>query len=98
LPLYLDKKSETLRILQQIRDEAHRFGITHHRTRRDNATLHTELTRINGISDKSAQALLRALGSVARIKAATLEELAGIIGQAKAKKVFDFLQSVEPID
>ncbi len=89
IPLYLDKRSESLKIIQQIRDEAHRFGITHHRSKRDKGTLKTELTEIKGISDTSAQKLLSQFKSVKGVKAATEEELTGVIGKAKAKLISD---------
>jgi excinuclease ABC subunit C len=90
IPMYLDKRSETLKIIQQIRDEAHRFGITHHRKRRDKGTLKTELTEIKGVSDTTAQKLLSHFKSVKRIKEATEEELTVVIGKSKAKLVTDF--------
>jgi len=90
LPLYLDKRSETLRIIQQIRDEAHRFGITHHRNKRSRATFTTELNEIKGISDKTAEKLLIELKSVKNIKEATLLDMEHVIGKAKAKLVYDF--------
>jgi excinuclease ABC subunit C len=93
LPLYIDKKSETLRIIQQMRDEAHRFGITHHRKKRSKALVKTELSDIKGIGDATAQELLRHFRSVKKIKEATLSDLAAIIGNAKAKIVFDFFDS-----
>jgi excinuclease ABC subunit C len=89
IPMYLDKRSETLKIIQQIRDEAHRFGITHHRKRRDKGTLKTELTEIKGVSDTTAGKLLSHFKSVKRVKEATEEELAAVIGKAKAKVVTD---------
>lgn len=89
IPLYLDKRSETLKIIQQIRDEAHRFGITHHRSKRDKGTLKTELTEIKGISTTTAQKLLSHFKSVKNIKEANEAALAEIIGKAKAKLVFD---------
>ncbi len=90
IPLYLDKRSESLKIIQQIRDEAHRFGITHHRSKRDKGTLKTELTEIKGISDTSAQKLLSHFKSVKKIKEAKEEELVEILGKSKGKLVFDF--------
>jgi excinuclease ABC subunit C len=93
LPLYLDKRSETLRIIQQIRDEAHRFGITHHRNKRSRETFKTELNEIKGISDKTAEKLLIELKSVKNIKEAGLEELAKVIGSAKAKLVLEHFNS-----
>lgn len=89
IPLYLDKRSETLKIIQQIRDEAHRFGITHHRSKRDKGTLKTELTEIKGISTSTAQKLLTHFKSVKKITEANEAELAEIIGKAKAKIVVD---------
>ncbi len=88
VPMYLDKRSETLKIIQQIRDEAHRFGITHHRSKRDKGTLKTELTEIKGISIATAQKLLSHFKSVKTIKEAPEVELTDIIGKAKAKLVF----------
>lgn len=88
LPLYLDKKSETLRVIQFIRNEAHRFGIAHHRKRREKGTIKTELTGIAGISEKTAQKLLSEFKSVKRIKELTLPELEAVIGAAKANIVF----------
>ncbi len=93
IPLYLDKRSETLKIIQQIRDEAHRFGITHHRSKRDKGTLKTELTEIKGISTATAQKLLSELKSVKRIKDASENELTDIIGKAKAKTIIDYYKS-----
>lgn len=93
LPLYLDKRSETLKIIQHIRDEAHRFGITHHRSKRNRETIKTELSLIKGISEKTAQKLLIHLKSVKQIKDASEQELSAIIGPSKAKLVFHFFQN-----
>lgn len=90
VPLYLDKTSETLKIIQQLRDEAHRFGITHHRSKRDKGTLKSELTSIEGVGFSTAQKLLRKFKSVKRIKEADESMLAEVIGKAKAKVVFGF--------
>ncbi len=89
VPMYLDKRSESLKIIQQIRDEAHRFGITHHRNQRDKGTLKTELTEIKGISTTTAQKLLSHFKSVKKIKEATEAELIQEIGASKGKLVFD---------
>lgn len=89
LPLYIDKKSETLRIIQQIRDEAHRFGITHHRQRREKGTIQTQLTGIEGIGEGTAQTLLRKFKSVKNIRKTSLEELQSVVGKSKGKIVFD---------
>lgn len=93
IPMYLDKKSETLRILQHIRDEAHRFGITHHRKKRSKGSITTELNNIKGISDKTAQKLLAEFKSVKKIKESTLEEIEKVAGKAKAKLVVDYFKS-----
>ena len=89
VPLYLDKRSETLRIIQQIRDEAHRFGITHHRNKRSRETFKTELNEIKGISEKTAEKLLIELKSVTQIKSAALSDLEKIVGNSKAKLVYN---------
>jgi len=90
LPLHLDKKSETLKVIQQMRDEAHRFGITHHRKRREKGTIKTSLSDINGIGPATAQALLRKFRSVKNIKAASAEELEAVIGKSKSAIVLAF--------
>ncbi len=90
IPLYLDKRSETLKIIQQIRDEAHRFGITHHRNKRAKGTFKTELTEIKGISDTTSQKLLSHFKSVTKIKLASEKEIEKIIGKTKAKLVFEY--------
>ena len=93
LPMYLDKKSETLRIIQQMRDEAHRFGITHHRRKREKGTIKALLTEIEGIGFSTNQALLRKFKSVKNIRLATLEELQSVIGKAKARIVFEYFRN-----
>lgn len=95
-PLYLDKKSETLRIIQQLRDEAHRFGITFHRKRRDQGTLKTELELIEGIGKTSAQNLLKHFKSVKKIKEATEEELLTVINTKQTKALLSFFQQKSP--
>ena len=95
LPLYLDKRSESLRIIQHIRDEAHRFGITHHRNKRSRETFKTELNEIKGISEKTADKLLIELKSVKGVKEASLEELERVIGKSKAALVFQHFRSAE---
>lgn len=93
-PLHVDKKSETLKIIQQMRDEAHRFGITHHRKRRSKATIKTELTEIKGIGEESSRLLLGHFKSIKKIKEASEEEIARLLGPSKAsivKKYFDQL-------
>jgi excinuclease ABC subunit C len=90
VPLYLDKKSETLKIIQQLRNEAHRFGITHHRNKRSKAAIKTELENIEGIGEKTILDLLRKFKSTKRVKAASLDELTAVIAKARAQKVFDY--------
>ncbi|MFC3160672.1 Excinuclease ABC subunit C [Chryseobacterium arachidis] len=93
IPLYLDKKSETLKILQRVRDEAHRFGVKHHRTRRKNSTIKSELEEIPGIGEKTIELLLSKLKSVKRIKESNLETLEEILGKSKAKVIHDFFNN-----
>ena len=93
LPMYLDKKSETLRLIQHMRDEAHRFGITHHRRRREKGTVRSVLTDIEGIGNANAQKLFWKFRSVKNIRSANLEELQEVIGKAKGKIVFQYFAS-----
>ncbi len=88
VPLYIDKKSETLKVIQQMRDEAHRFGITHHRKRRDKSTLTTELTDIAGIGEETAAMLLRSFRSVKRVREASQHDLSHCVGPSKAAIVY----------
>lgn len=90
IPLYLDKKSETLKILQQLRNEAHRFGITHHRNRRSNTSLNSELEEIPGIGKQSVETLLQYFKSVKRIREANLEQLTSVVGVSRAKKIYTY--------
>ena len=93
VPLYLDKKSETLKVLQRVRDESHRFGVKHHQTRRKNSTIKSELEEIPGVGEKTIQQLLSKLKSVKRIKEASLETLEEILGKSKAKAVWEHFNS-----
>ncbi|QYJ68895.1 excinuclease ABC subunit UvrC [Flavobacterium litorale] len=92
VPLYLDKKSETLKIIQHLRNEAHRFGITHHRDRRSKSALQTSVESIPGIGEKTMVTLLKYFKSVKRLKEATEPDIAKVIGPAKAKKIAEFYQ------
>ena len=92
IPLYLDKKSESLRVVQQLRNEAHRFGITFHRKKRSKAAINSALENIEGIGAKTAQQLLRKFKSVKRIRESSLEELSGVVGPSKALKVYESLR------
>jgi excinuclease ABC subunit C len=87
LPIYIDKRSESLKVIQFMRNEAHRFGITHHRNKRSKASLTSALLDIPGIGPKTQQDLMKAFKTVSAIQNATLEELTAIIGLAKAKLV-----------
>lgn len=91
VPLYIDKNSETLRVIQHLRDEAHRFGITHHRNRRSKSALVGELDGIKGIGPKTAEALLQHFKSVKRIREASEEDIVAVIGKAKAKVLLEAL-------
>jgi excinuclease ABC subunit C len=97
VPLYINKKSESLKLIQQARNEAHRFAITFHRDQRSRNFIKTELTDIPGIGAVSAQKLLVSFGSVTRLKEAEPAEIEKIIGKAGAKKVADFF-SADPIE
>lgn len=88
IPIYLDKRSESLRLIQYLRNEAHRFGITHHRNKRSKNSLGTELTSIKGVGDTTATDLLNHFKSVKRIKEATQSELEKVVGLSKAKLVY----------
>ncbi len=90
IPLYLDKKSETLKIIQQLRNEAHRFGIEHHRNRRSKSALKSELESIPGIGDKTRIQLLQAFKSAQRVSFVKLDELEHIVGKSKAQKIYNF--------
>jgi len=97
IPLYLDKKSETLKIIQQLRNEAHRFGIEHHRNRRSKTALQSELESIPGIGDKTLVQLLKVFKSAQRVSFAKLDELEEVVGPFKAQKIFNFYhKSHEP--
>ncbi len=93
LPLYINKKSESLKVIQHLRNEAHRFAISFHRNQRSKNFIQSELDQISGIGKKTKEILLNEFGSVKKIKRASLEELALFIGQAKADKVLRFFTS-----
>ena len=89
-PLYLDKRSETLKVIQQLRDEAHRFGITFHRKKRDQGTLVTELDLIDGIGKTTSGKLLKYFKSVKKIREATEEELREVVNTKQAKAILEY--------
>lgn len=89
-PLYLDKRSETLKIIQHLRNEAHRFGITFHRNKRSKSALQNSLEEIPGIGEKTWTTLLKHFKSVKRLKEASENDIATVVGASKAKKISDF--------
>ena len=95
-PLYLDKNSETLKVLQHVRDESHRYGITNHRNRRSKNAFNSVLEEIDGIGPQTIKELLTNFKSVERIKNASLLELTDVIGKSKAKKVKDYFSNEKP--
>lgn len=95
IPLYLDKKSETLKVIQQLRNEAHRFGITFHRNKRSNAAISTELETISGIGEKTVIELLTQFRSVSKVKEASEKALADVIGPAKARIIYNHYQQIK---
>lgn len=95
-PLYIDKNSESLRVVQHLRDEAHRFGITHHRDRRSKSQIASQLDTIKGVGDATKTALLRHFKSVKRIREASVDAIADVVGAAKARLVADALK--RPLD
>lgn len=94
IPLYIDKRSETLKVIQHIRDEAHRFGITHHRKKFEKGFIHSELNDIKGIGKQTAEKLMLELKSVKNIKEASLETLEKIVGKAKAGIIYNYFRNL----
>ena len=93
IPLYLDKKSETLKVIQQLRNEAHRFGITFHRDKRSKDALNTTLETIPGIGEKTVTQLLQHFKSAKRIGEASFDELEALVGAHRAKKIMIHFQN-----
>jgi excinuclease ABC subunit C len=93
IPLYLDKKSETLKVIQQLRNEAHRFGITFHRDKRSKSALNSSIESIPGIGEKTMLMLIQHFKSVKRLKLATEKEISEVVGISKAKKITDFYKT-----
>lgn len=91
LPIYLDKRSESLKVIQHMRNEAHRFGITHHRSKRSKGSLVSTIEEIPGVGPKTFEKLMQSFKTVQKIKEADLKSLESIIGIAKAKIVFNYL-------
>jgi excinuclease ABC subunit C len=95
LPVYIDKKSESLRLIQHLRNEAHRFSLGHHRNRRSKAAIQSELTEIPGIGAKTAETLVKEFGSVAKVKQASQQELEKVLGKNTAHKVATFFREAD---
>ena len=93
VPLYLDKKSETLKVIQHLRNEAHRFGITFHREKRSKSALNSSIEAIPGIGEKTMLTLIQHFKSVKRLKLATEKEITEVVGVSKAKKITDFYKT-----
>jgi excinuclease ABC subunit C len=90
IPLYLDKKSETLKITQYLRNEAHRFGITFHRNKRSKSAIKSELEQIPDVGQQTITTLLRKFKSAKRVKEASFEDIKEVIGNARAMKVHQY--------
>ena len=93
IPLYLDKKSESLKVIQYMRNEAHRFGIEHHRNRRSKSSLISELIQINGIGEKTQEQLMRHFKTVSKIKSSSEKELADVVGLSKARILIAYFKN-----
>jgi len=94
MPIYLDKRSESLRLIQQIRDEAHRFGVKLHRNKRSQAMINTELHNIKGVGQKTIEKLLQEFKSAARLQTAPVEEIERIVGKRKAGVVVEYFSQI----
>ncbi len=94
-PLFLDKNSPGLKLIMQLRDEAHRFGITFHRSKRSKSQINSELSEIKGVGTATEEKLIKSFKSVARIKSATYEELSAILGNSAAQKVYGHFHNKE---
>ncbi len=90
IPIYIDKRSESLKVIQHLRNEAHRFGITHHRLKRRKHTLKTGLTEIEGIGKATAQTLLQKFKSIKNVREANIEQLSVVVGKKKAELIFNY--------
>ena len=95
IPLYLDKTSETLKVIQQLRNEAHRFGITFHRQKRSKEAIDSALDNITGVGQKTVETLLSTFKSPARLKKASFDEISALVGAYRAQKIVDYFQNFE---
>ena len=94
-PVVLDHHSPVLHLIQQIRDETHRFAVTFHRQRRAKVRLRTSLTEIAGVGNRTAQKLLRRFGSVTRLKELSVDDIAAEVPRAQAQRVYDALHEIK---
>ena len=94
-PIALDHHSPALHLIQQIRDEAHRFAVTFHRARRSKREITTELLQIPGVGERTANKLLGQFGSLTKLRSVSVEELAQVVKRSQAKKVFDYLSNAD---
>ena len=92
-PLYLNKKSETLKVIQYLRNEAHRFGIEHHRNKRSKSATESDLSNIEGVGEQTLVKLIKEFKSVTRIKKLSLDELTNVVGKSKANKIWSYYHS-----
>jgi excinuclease ABC subunit C len=95
LPIYLDKRSESLKLIQQLRDEAHRFGLSHHRDRRSKDALRSEITEIPGVGFRTTQQLIFHFKTVKKVKEASLEQLGEVVNKKMAKLVFEYFRAAD---
>jgi excinuclease ABC subunit C len=93
IPIYIDKRSESLKLIQQLRNEAHRFGITHHRNKRSKNAFVSEISSINGIGEKTFEQLMLRFKTLSNIKNASIEEITDCIGKSKGNIVWRYFQS-----
>lgn len=96
IPIYIDKRSESLKVIQHLRNEAHRFGITHHRNKRSKGALVSELTQIRGIGERTYEELIKNFKSIKRVEGASLEELSEVVGRSKAQIIRAHFEASSP--
>ena len=95
IPLYIDKRSESLKLIQRLRNEAHRFGITHHRSKRSKNAFKSELLEIDGIGEKTAKELLKTFYSLERIKELSEDQLSAVVSKSQAKAIVVYFAAEE---
>ena len=95
LPIYLDKKSESLKVIQYMRNEAHRFGIRHHRNKRSKSALVSELSQVKGIGPKTEEELMLHFKTFKSIKNAAFEDIESVVGRAKAELLFAYFDQIK---